>query len=130
MRNLLADLRAITGPGHVLGEPDVVAGYATDWTRRYSGAAACVVIPGSTGEVAAVLHACAEHCAPTIPQGGNTGLVGGSVPPASSAGQLSVILSTKRLTGLGPVDPVSGQVTADAGVSIARLAEHAAAAGL
>jgi len=130
MRNLVADLDAITGPERVLGEPDVLAGYATDWTRRYRGTAACVVMPGSTDEVAAVLRICAEHGARVTPQGGNTGLVGGSVPPAQSAGQPSVILSTKRLTGLGPVDLTSGQVTAEAGVSIARLNGHAAAVGL
>jgi FAD/FMN-containing dehydrogenase len=130
MRNLVAHLRAITGPGHVLAEPDVVAGYATDWTRRYSGVATCVVTPGSTAEVADVMRACSEHGALIIPQGGNTGLVGGSVPPASSDATAAVILSTRRLTGLEPVDRASGQVTAGAGVTITRLAAHAASAGL
>jgi FAD/FMN-containing dehydrogenase len=130
MRNLVADLRAITGPGHVLAEPDVVAGYATDWTRRYSGVATCVVTPRSTAEVADVVRACSAAGAPVIPQGGNTGLVGGSIPPASSHGLAAVILSTRRLTGLEPVDRASGQVTAGAGVTIAELAAHAASAGL
>jgi FAD/FMN-containing dehydrogenase len=130
MRNLLADLRAITGPGHVLAEPDVVAGYATDWTRRYAGVATCVVSPGSTAEVADVVRACAAARARIIPQGGNTGLVGGSIPPPASDGLAAVILSTRRLTSLEPVDRASGQVTAGAGVTIARLAAHAASAGL
>jgi FAD/FMN-containing dehydrogenase len=130
MRNLVADLRAITGPGHVLAEPDVVAGYATDWTRRYSGVATCVVTPGSTAEVADVVRACSARGALIIAQGGNTGLVGGSVPPASSGSAAAVIISTRRLTGLEPVDRVSGQVTAAAGVTISRLAAHAASAGL
>src|SRR5712692_10248998 len=107
MRELIADLRAVVGPARVISEPDVVAGYATDWTRRYSGVAACVVTPGSTAEVADVIRACAAHGAPVVPQGGNTGLVGGSVPPAGSprwrsaaaADRLApVILSTRRLT--------------------------------
>ncbi len=126
MRKLIADLRAVTGPAHVLAEPDVVAGYATDWTRRYSGAACCVVRPATEGEVAGVLRACAAHGVPVVPQGGNTGLVGGSVPPRAPA---SVILSTTRLATLGPVETRSGQVTAGAGVTIARLRAHAAAAG-
>jgi FAD/FMN-containing dehydrogenase len=130
MRNLIADLRAITGPGHVLAEPDVVAGYATDWTRRYSGIATCVVAPGSTAEVSNVVRACAAAGALIVPQGGNTGLVGGSIPPASSDGRAAVILSTRRLTGLEPVDRASGQVTAGAGVTITRLAAHAASAEL
>ncbi len=130
MRNLLADLRDITGPGHVLAEPDVVAGYATDWTRRYTGLATCVVTPGSAAELADVVRACAADGARIIPQGGNTGLVGGSIPPASTDGLAAVIISTRRLTSLEPVDRASGQVTADAGVTIARLAAHAESAGL
>jgi FAD/FMN-containing dehydrogenase len=130
MGNLLADLSAITGPAHVLAEPDVVAGYATDWTRRYPGVATCVVSPGSTAQVAEVVGACAGYGARIIPQGGNTGLVGGSTPPARPGERDCVILSARRLTGLEPVDPRSSQVTAGAGVTIAELARHAAASGL
>ncbi len=130
MGNLLADLSAIAGPAHVLAEPDVVAGYATDWTRRYTGVASCVVSPGSTAEVAAVVTACAGNGATIIPQGGNTGLVGGSIPPARPDGRDCVILSTRRLTGLEPAGPRTGQVTVGAGVTIGELARHAAAAGL
>ncbi|HEX6931415.1 MAG TPA: FAD-binding oxidoreductase [Streptosporangiaceae bacterium] len=130
MGNLLADLSAITGPAHVLAEPDVVAGYATDWTRRYTGVATCVVSPGSTAEVAEVISACAGFGARIVPQGGNTGLVGGSTPPGRPGELDCVILSTRRLTGLEPVDVRSGQVTAGAGVTIAELARHAAASGL
>ncbi len=129
MRNLTADLAAIAGSAHVLTEPDVVAGYATDWTRRYRGRASCVVRPGSTAEVAGVLRVCAGLGVPVVPQGGNTGLVGGSVPDAAGP-QAPVILSTARLTDLEPVDVVAGQVVAGAGVTIARLDTHAAAAGL
>ncbi|MDR2987588.1 MAG: FAD-binding oxidoreductase [Nocardiopsaceae bacterium] len=130
MGNLVADLRAITGPAHVLAEPDVVAGYATDWTRRYTGPATCVVSPESTAQVTELVQACAGYGARVVPQGGNTGLVGGSIPPPRSDGADCVILSTRRLTGMEPVDPRSRQVTAGAGVTIASLAAHAAAAGL
>ncbi|MGN6793289.1 MAG: FAD-binding oxidoreductase, partial [Streptosporangiaceae bacterium] len=115
---------------HVFAEPDVVAGYATDWTRRYTGAATCVVSPDTTTQVAEVIKTCAGYGARIITQGGNTGLVGGSIPPARSDGWDCVILSTRRLNGMEPVDRRSGQVTAGAGVTIARLAAHAAAAGL
>jgi FAD/FMN-containing dehydrogenase len=133
MRELIADLRAVIGPAHVLAEPDVLAGYATDWTRRYSGVAACVARPASTAEVADVIRACAAHGAPIVPQGGNTSMVGGSVPSGRSAGSCApppVILSTGRLTRLDPINLRSGQVTAGAGVTIARLRAHVAAAGL
>jgi len=129
MRELIADLRAVIGSAHVLAEPDVVAGYATDWTRRYSGVAACVVRPASTAEVADVIRACAAHGAPIVPQGGNTSLLGGSVP-SDRMPVPPVILWTGRLTSLDPVDTRSSQVTVGAGVTIAKLRAHAAAAGL
>src|SRR4029077_1065441 len=129
MDALLAELTAIAGPEHVLTDPDLVAGYTTDWTRRFSGVARGVVRPAGAAEVAAVLRACARHGAPVVPQGGNTGLVGGSVP-APSRGGGAVVLSTRRLRRLDPVDTLSGQVTAGAGVTIAELRAHAARAGL
>ena len=64
-----------------------------------------------------------------ILQGGHTGLVGGSIPQSRSVGQDCVILFARRLTGLRPVDPRAGQVTAGAGITVAQLAAHAAAAG-
>ena len=77
-------------------------------------------------QVAAVLRACARHGVPVVPQGGNTGLVGGGVPVTGGA----VVLSARRLRRLDPVDTLSGQVTAGAGVTIADLRAHAARAGL
>jgi FAD/FMN-containing dehydrogenase len=126
MDALLSELTAIAGPEHVLTDPDLVAGYTTDWTRRFSGQARCVIRPGEAGQVAAILLACARHGAPVVPQGGNTGLVGGGVPGPAGG----VVLSTRRLRRLDPVDTLSGQVTAGAGVTIAELREHAARAGL
>jgi FAD/FMN-containing dehydrogenase len=126
MDALLAELTAITGPEHVLTDPDLIAGYTTDWTRRFGGPARCVIRPADTGEVAAVLIACARHGAPVVAQGGNTGLVGGGVPGSEGA----VVLSARRLRRLDPVDTLSGQVTAGAGVTIAELRAHAARAGL
>ncbi|HEX9065137.1 MAG TPA: FAD-binding oxidoreductase, partial [Streptosporangiaceae bacterium] len=78
-------------------------------------------------ETAAVVRACAAHGAPVVAQGGNTGLVGGSVPAPGTTD--AVIVSTRRLTALEPVDAGAGQVTAGAGVTIAALAAHAARAG-
>jgi FAD/FMN-containing dehydrogenase len=125
MEDFLTELAAIAGPEQVLTDPDVTDGYTTDWTRRFHGQARCVVRPGNTGEVAAVLGLCARSGVPVVPQGGNTGLVGGSIPPSGAA-----ILSLRRLTRLDPVDVLAGQVTAGAGVTIADLRVHVARAGL
>lgn len=126
MSSLESDLAGVVGAEHVLADPDLVAGHTTDWTGRRRGAARCVVRPGTTAEAAEAVRCCARHRAPVTPQGGNTGLVAGSVPEDAGA----VVLSTRRLDGLSPVDTLAGQVTAGAGATLARLHAHAAAAGL
>lgn len=122
---LADELRTIVGDSHVLVDADLRAPYETDWTRRFHGSASCVVRPASTEEVAAVVRACAVAGAPIVLQGGNTGLVGGAVPTGRE-----VLVSLTRLTGLDPVDEVSAQVTAGAGVTLEKLQQHARAAGL
>jgi len=126
MDDLLAGLVAIVGGDNVLTDPDVTDGYTTDWTRRFHGQARCVVRPGSTDEVAAVMRSCAAAGIPVVPQGGNTGLVGGGIPFTGEP----VVVSLCRLRRLDPVDTVAAQVTAGAGVTIAELRAHAARAGL
>jgi FAD/FMN-containing dehydrogenase len=124
MDDFLAELSAITGAEHVLTDTDVTDGYTTDWTRRYHGQALCVVRPGSTDEVAQVIRVCARFNVPVVPQGGNTGLVGGGTPHGG------VLLSLRRLSRLDQVDELAGQVTAGAGATIADLRAHVARAGL
>jgi FAD/FMN-containing dehydrogenase len=126
---LASRLADLVGPAHVLVDPDLRAPFETDWTRRFGGPALLVVRPGSTGEVAGVVRACAGAGVGIVAQGGNTGLVGGSVPPARGPAPV-IVLSTVRLTGLEPVDTAAAQVTAGAGVSLARLQAAAAGAGL
>ena len=118
-------LRAIVGNAHVLADDDLRAPYETDWTRRWSGRASAVVRPGSTEEVAAVLRTCGECGAAVVPQGGNTGMVGGGVPRGGE-----VVLSLTRLAALQAVDGASMQVSAGAGATLAALQAHARAAGL
>lgn len=127
---LLDRLRTVVGPEHVLTDPALAAGYLTDWARRWSGPAVAVVRPGSTAEVAAVVAACAAAGVPVLPQGGNTGLVGSSVPAADpGAGGPPVVASTRRLTRMDPVDTVAGQMTVGAGVTLAEAQRHASEAG-
>jgi FAD/FMN-containing dehydrogenase len=122
---LIHALTAAVGERDVLVDADLRASYETDWTRRFHGSARAVVRPGSADEVAAVLAACREHGAAVVPQGGNTGMVGGSVPRGGE-----VVLSLGRLRELGEVDRATAQVTVGAGVTLAELQAHARAAGL
>jgi FAD/FMN-containing dehydrogenase len=121
---ILDRLRAVVGDAHVLTDPGVRAGHEVDWTGRFRGTTPAVVRPGSTDEVAAVVRACADDGVAVVPQGGNTGLVGGSVPLAGE-----VVLSLRRLDGLGPVDDLAGQVTVGAGATLAAVQAHVAGAG-
>ncbi len=123
--SLVAALRAVVGDAQVLTDADVLVTYENDWLNKYHGAARCVVRPGTVEETAAVVRACADFGAAIVPQGGNTGLVGGSVPRGGE-----VVLSTKRLTRLDPVDLSAMQVTVGTGVTIEALQQHARAAGV
>jgi FAD/FMN-containing dehydrogenase len=125
-----AALRSAVGPAHVLTDRDLRASYETDWTGRFSGASRAVVRPATTVEVASVLEACADQRVPVVVQGGNTGLVGGSVPAAVPTDNPPVVLVTTRLTELGDVSAAARQVTVGAGVTLAALSAHARAAGL
>lgn len=122
---VLGELAAIVGGAHVLVGDDLVGGYSVDWTGRHRGHAPAVVRPATTAEVAGVLEVCTRHRVAVVPQGGNTGLVGGGVPLHGE-----VVLSLRRLDALGEVDRAARAVTVGAGVTIASLQRHAAAAGL
>ena len=76
---LHAQLVDIVGAPHVLVDPEVVAGYVVDWTRRFHGDSAAVIRPGNAAEVAATLSACRRAGVAVVPQGGNTGLVAGAI---------------------------------------------------
>jgi len=127
---LAAALEAAVGPEHVLVDRDLRASFETDWTRRFTGAARAVVRPSATSQVARVLTACAETGVPVVVQGGNTGLVGGSVPGPEPSDNPPVLLVTTRLDELSAVSPAARQVTAGAGVRLAALTAHARAASM
>ena len=123
-------LARIVGIEHVVTDPDVMADYVIDWSRRFTGSARMVVRPASTDEVAAVVRACVQAGAPLHPQGGNTGLVGGSVPSMQhGVAGAPVVLSTRRLQRCDAVDQTAGQVTVGAGVTLANLRRHATDSG-
>ena len=123
-RDLIAQLQSILGSEHVLTDPDLRATYETDWTRRFTGNCLAVVRPGDAEQVSAVLRTCRDAGVSIVPQGGNTGLVGGGVPRGGE-----VVLSTARLQTVSDFDGTSGEVTAGAGVTLALLQEAIAGSG-
>ncbi len=125
MAALRRQLQALVGDDHVIVAAEAKRRFEIDWSGRFVGSTPFVVCPASTEEVAAVVAACADAGIALVPQGGNTGLVGGSVPLDDE-----VVLSLTRLGTLGPVEPISAQVTAGAGVTLEALKAHADAHGL
>lgn len=118
----LDTLRAVVGSAHVLTDPAVTQRYTTDVTGRWTGDTMAVVRPGSTDEVSAVVAACFDALVPIVPQGGNTGLVGGTAPAPDS-----ILLSTGRLDR---IETAGHTVTAGAGVTVAAADRAARADGL
>jgi FAD/FMN-containing dehydrogenase len=120
---LINALRTAVGAANVMVDGDLSA-YELDWRRRYRGKALAVVRPATTTEVAAVVKLCARHGAGLVPQGGNTGLVGGSVPDGSGS---QVLLSLQRMNKVRSIDDANLTMTVDAGC-ILQAAQQAAAA--
>ena len=118
---LLGELAAICGQAHVLHEGDLSA-WEADWRKRARGRALAVVRPASTEQVALVVQACARTGVSLVPQGGNTGLVVGSIPDDS--GQ-QIVLSLQRMTRVRALDHANLTVTVEACCILQTLQEHA-----
>jgi len=111
------ELREVAGAEHVHVSGDLCQ-YEQDWRRRIRGRALAVVRPKNTGEVAALVKVCARHGISIVPQGGNTGLVGGSIPDASGN---QVVLQLGRMSRVRHLDSHNLTVTVDAGVILQSL---------
>lgn len=114
---LIEQLHAAVGTAQVLTGTDM-APYLTDWRGRYRGAAHCVVRPGSTAEVAAVVRACAAAGVPLVPQGGNTSLCGAATPDANGA---AVVVCLARMNRVRALDPDNNTITVEAGCVLAAV---------
>lgn len=123
---LLSSLRSAVGAANVLTEGDLSA-WELDWRKRFRGRALAVVRPGSTAEVAAVVKACAAHGTAIVPQGGNTGLVGGSVPDDSGS---QVVLNLSRMQRVREIDTANMTMTVEAGCVLQAVQAAAAAQDL
>src|SRR5882672_4523391 len=116
----------IVGAANVLTDPQDTGPYFTDWRRQYSGSAECVVRPGSTAEVAGVVALCARHELAIVPQGGNTGLSGGSVPTGK---RREIVLALGRMNRIRGLDRLNDTITVEAGCVLANVQRAAEEAG-
>jgi len=112
--------------GRLLTDPTDMAAHLTDWRGKWTGRAIAVAQPDSTEGVAAVLKWCHVHGVPVVPQGGNTGLSGGSTPDDSGR---ALVLSLARLNKLRAVDPVNNTIVVEAGVTLQQVQDAAREAG-
>jgi FAD/FMN-containing dehydrogenase len=118
--DLIDRLKQAAGPGGWIEDPDALAHRLTDWRGLYRGRVRLALQPGSTAAVAEIVRLCAAASVPIVPQGGNTGMVGGATP--SPAGD-SVLLSLGRLDRIRQIDPLN-----DTMIILQRVQEAAAAA--
>ncbi|CAB3842924.1 FAD-binding oxidoreductase [Achromobacter deleyi] len=122
---LLAALRARLGQDWVATGPDA-APFLTDHRRVLHGQALAVARPANADDVAAVLRLCRAAGVPVVPQGGNTGLMGGATPDASGR---AVVLSLGRLNRVLAIDTDNDTITVQAGCVLAQVQEAASQAG-
>jgi FAD/FMN-containing dehydrogenase len=119
----LASLRAAFSGGLLTGVADM-APFLTDWRKAWTGTAHAVALPDSTDDVARIVRWCAARGWRIVPQGGNTGQSGGSVPEATGD---NLVLSLQRLNRIRDVDPANDTISVDAGVILQTVQETAAA---
>ncbi|MGH8686204.1 MAG: FAD-binding oxidoreductase [Burkholderiales bacterium] len=123
---LQAAFAAIVGAPHVITGAADTAPYTRDWRRQYAAPALAVLRPGTTAEVAALVALCAREDIAVVPQGGNTGLSGGSVPTGT---RREIVLSLSRLNHVREVDPLNDTITVEAGCVLAQVQKAADEAG-
>ncbi|MBI5717659.1 MAG: FAD-binding oxidoreductase [Burkholderiales bacterium] len=124
--NLPERLAAIVGGANVLTAGPDTARYEADWRGVFPGHCFAVVRPRATDEVSRVVAACAAAGVAVVPQGGNTGLVGGSTPDDS---RTEVVLSLERMRAVRRIDALDNAMTLEAGCTVLAAQEAAAEAG-
>jgi D-lactate dehydrogenase (cytochrome) len=122
-QKLLARFAAIVGDKYAITDPQAQTPYLIEMRDLFRGHSPMVLRPGSVAEVSAILQLANETATPIVPQGGNTGLVGGQIPHHNE-----IVLSLNRLDRIREVDPTSYTITCEAGVTLQRAREAAAAA--
>src|SRR5262249_7606287 len=120
--DLLGRFIAIVGEKNAVTDPQAQAPYLVEMRDMFRGRTPAVLRPGTVAEVANIRALGSETATAIVPQGGNTGLVGGQIPQHGE-----IVLSLNRLDRIREVDPVSNTITCEAGVTLQRAREAAAA---
>jgi len=123
--DVVARLKAIVGPKGFTENPSEIAPHLAEWRSKYRGRSSLLLKPGSTAELSAVVALCDRTRTPLVPQGGNTGLVGGQIPFEDE-----VLLSLARLSRIRAVDATDASMIAEAGVVLAAAQQAAGEKGL
>ncbi len=122
-KDVLARFSAIVGDRYALTDPDLQAAYLHEMRDRWVGTTPLVLRPENTAQVSQILKLANETRTPIVPQGGNTGLVGGQIPFHNE-----IVLSLNRMTAIREIDPVTNTITVEAGATLQRVREAAAQA--
>ena len=123
--NTLERLKQAAGPNGYSDDANEIAPHLTEWRGKYTGHSPLLLKPASAAELSALLSICHETGTAVVPQGGNTGLVGGQIPFHGE-----VLVSTKRLNKVRAVDPHAPALVVEAGVTLAGVQQAAQDAGL
>jgi len=121
--SFLDEAAARLGPRGLTRDPDLIEPWLTDWRGAFTGKALAMASPNSTQEVAELVRLCAGHGVSIVPQGGNSGMVGGATPDDSGS---ALLLSLRRIDRIEPIEPESRRVTCGAGVILQSLHEAVA----
>jgi len=121
----LAHLKSVVGERGYSDDPAEIAPHLTEWRDKYHGHSPLLLKPATTGEVSAILGICNEAQIPIVPQGGNTGLVGGQMPFDGE-----ILLSLQRMTRLRQIDTQNMSMTIEAGAVLANVQQIAAESGV
>ncbi|MFZ3355049.1 MAG: FAD-binding oxidoreductase [Xanthobacteraceae bacterium] len=120
---MVARFAAIVGDKYAITDRDAQTPYLVELRGLYQGHTPVVLRPSSVEEVARILKLANDTATPIVPQGGNTGLVGGQIPLHNE-----IVLSLNRLDRIRDIDPTSNTLTCEAGVTLQHAREAAAAA--
>jgi FAD/FMN-containing dehydrogenase len=126
--NHIAAFKAMLGNKGVITSPDQLAPHLEEWRGKFFGKTDVMLAPASTAEMATAVAYCAVHKIAIVPQGGNSGLVGGSLPGLGKYAE--ILISTKRMNHIPKVDIANMSITAEAGGTVVALQQAAAEHGL